>query len=77
MRLLTKKYASFLNQFEEAPFIGGFCAWIGLPIALIDVEIAQSKNSAYTFSKLLSHARVGIIGFSDRLIRLSLILGLL
>ena len=75
MRLLTKKYASFLNKFEEAPFIGGFCAWIGLPIALIEVEINQSKGSSYTFSKLLSHARIGIIGFSDRLIRLSLVFG--
>ena len=78
MRLLTKTYASHLRQFKEYPFIGGFCSWIGIPISLIEIEMGESdNNSAYTLSKLLSHARTGIIGFSNRLIRLSLIFGLI
>jgi len=76
--LITQTYASHLRQFKEYPFIGGFCSWIGIPISFIEIKMGKiDNNSAYTLSKLLSHARTGIIGFSNRLIRLSLIFGMI
>ena len=78
MRLMTKRYANFILLFSERPFLGGFCSWIGLPIGIVDVPwIDKKRSSSYNLGKLLSHGRVGLIGFSGKIMRLSLMLGIL
>ena len=78
MRLMTRKYVTYLLRFNERPFLGGFCSWIGLPIGIVAVPWEkQPRQSSYNLRKLISHARVGIVGFSGKLIRISLICGLL
>ena len=77
MRLMTKKYISYLLRFNERPWIGGISSWIGLPIGLITVNVEHSKHkkSNYNLFKLLSHARLGIIGFSTKILRLAFVVG--
>src|SRR5713101_5981444 len=35
MRLMTARYVSYITTFSERPFLAGFTAWIGLPVALV------------------------------------------
>lgn len=76
MRLMTRKYAGFLTQFHERPFIGGMTSWIGIPPALVELDfVEQDRTSSYTLAKMLSHARVGLLGFSVRPLRVALMAG--
>lgn len=76
MRLMTRKYVEYLRRFEERPFIGGLTSWIGIPPALIDVDFEdQGRVSSYTLSKMLSHARIGLIGFSVKPLRIAFMFG--
>ena len=78
MRLMTKKYAGYLIRFKERPWIGGFQAWVGLPTGLISISIDKiSDRSNYNFFKLFSHARLGIVGFSTKILRIAFVLGTL
>lgn len=78
MRLMTQKYVSYLLAFTERPFVGGFTAWLGMPIGQIPVKwMDRTRKSGFTFRKLLGHARAGIIGFSSRLLRLASVFGVL
>ncbi len=78
MRLMTKRYASYILSFSEKPFLAGFCSWIGLPIGLIDVPwIDHNRHSSYTLKKMMILGRAGLIGFSGKIMRLSLFLGIL
>jgi glycosyltransferase involved in cell wall biosynthesis len=75
MRLMTKRYAEYLMSFTERPFLGGFTAWIGLPIGFVDVEMKERKGSGYSFGRLVRYALTGVISFSTRPIRLATISG--
>lgn len=76
MRLMTRRYAQYLLEFTESPYISGFTSWIGLPIGFVPVAWKnQRRRSAYGWKKLLRHARAGIVGFSTKLIRMSFYLG--
>lgn len=76
MRLMTRKFVDYLMMFSERPFYGGFTSWIGLPVALVPIHWNdQGRKSSFTISKLISHARLGIIGFSTKLLRLATVLG--
>ena len=77
LRLMTARYAQFLVKFSERPFFSGFTAWIGLPIALVPIEWDdQARKSSYTLRRLLAHARIGLVGFSNRPIRFAFGFGL-
>lgn len=77
MRLFTKKYGDYLLLFKETPFLGGFTSWLGLPIGLVNVTWKdKARTSSYTFRKLLNHGRTGIIGFSTKILRISLLVGI-
>lgn len=78
MRLMTRRFTDYLLRFTETPYIGGFTSWIGLPIGVIPVSwVDQARVSSYNLRRLLRHARAGIIGFSTRLMRISLYTGML
>lgn len=78
MRLMTRRFTDYLLEFSETPYIGGFTSWIGLPIGTIPITWHdQGRVSSYTLLRLLRHARAGIIGFSTKLMRISLYTGLL
>ncbi len=77
LRIMTRRYTDYLLKFPERPFIAGFVAWIGMPPALVEVPWTQrSRSSGYTFAKLLDHARVGLMGFSNKPIRFVFHVGL-
>ena len=78
MRLMTRRYVGYLLQFSERPYMAGFTSWIGLPIGFVPVAWEnQSRRSGYSFRRLMSHARLGIIGFSAKLMRQSFYIGLI
>lgn len=76
MRLMTARFAGYLTSFTESPFIPGITAWIGLPIGLVPLEMHERPGSSYTLGRLLNHARTGILGFSNKPIRLATLSGL-
>jgi glycosyltransferase involved in cell wall biosynthesis len=76
MRLMTARYVEYLTSFTERPFLAGITAWIGLPIGLVPVRFQEGQGSGYSFRRLLRHAREGIIGFSNKPIRVATGLGL-
>jgi glycosyltransferase involved in cell wall biosynthesis len=76
MRLMTCRYVSYLTSFTERPFIAGITSWIGLPIGLVPVSFHERQASGYSFRRLLRHARMGILGFSNKPIRVATALGL-
>jgi len=76
MRLMTKKFRSYLLKFNERPFIGGMTAWTGARIGTIDFEWQQQRRkSQYSILKLLRHARIGLIVFSSKILRISVLVG--
>jgi glycosyltransferase involved in cell wall biosynthesis len=78
MRLMTGKYVKYLLAFTERPFVGGFTAWLGMPIGQVPVHwMDRTRKSGFTLRKLFGHARAGIIGFSSRLLRLASVFGLM
>ncbi|HWT25963.1 MAG TPA: glycosyltransferase family 2 protein [Solirubrobacteraceae bacterium] len=78
MRLMTRRYADYLTRFEERPFIAGMSAWIGLPIGEVPVEVpGERQASGYTMRQLLRHARIGLLGFSTKPLRLASVAGVL
>lgn len=78
MRLYTRRYANYVLQFQEPPFIGGINSWIGLPIGLVQVRWeSEFGKSTYTFARLLRHARNGLLAFSLRPLRFALSVGFL
>jgi dolichol-phosphate mannosyltransferase len=76
MRLMTSRYVSYLTSFSERPFLAGITSWIGLPVGLVPVHNNDRQGSGYSFRRLLRHARAGILGFSNKPIRLATGLGL-
>lgn len=76
MRLMTSRYVRYLTSFSERPFIAGITSWIGLPIGLVPVAFHERRASGYSFRRLLHHARMGILGFSNKPIRMASGLGL-
>lgn len=76
MRLMTRRYVDYLTSFGERPFLAGLSAWIGLPIGLIPVSFRERQGSSYNFRRLMQHARVGVLGFSNKPIRLATAFGL-
>ncbi len=76
MRLMTRRYVSYLTSFSERPFLAGITAWVGLPVGLIPVTFRERTESSYNFRRLIQHARVGVLGFSNRPIRLAMAFGL-
>lgn len=76
MRLMTARYVGYLTSFGERPFLAGLTAWIGLPIGLVPITFQERSGSGYTFWRLLQHARVGVLGFSNKPIRLATAFGL-
>lgn len=77
MRLMTARYVEYLTSFAERPFLAGITAWIGLPVGLVPVRFQERRGSGYSFRRLLGHAREGLIGFSNKPIRVATALGLL
>lgn len=77
MRMMNRDYIEMLKKFPERPFWGGVTAWVGIPPKIIDVGFVERYESSYTLRKLLSHARLGIIGFSVKPLRLSFLLGII
>ena len=78
MRLITRRYAEYLLLFSERPFIAGFTSWIGLPIGFVPIPWEnQNRRSSYSWKKLFMHGHAGIIGFSTKLLRSSLVAGAL
>jgi dolichol-phosphate mannosyltransferase len=78
MRLMTRSYRNHLLSFSERPFLGGFTTWVGLPVALVPIPWQdQGRTSEFTFRKLSSHARLGVIAFSSKLLRISSLFGLI
>lgn len=76
MRLMTRRYADYLSRFQERPFIAGMTAWIGLPIGEVPVETpADARVSGYSLRKLLRHARLGVLGFSAKPLRIASVAG--
>ena len=71
MRLMTSRYVQYLTSFSERPFIAGITAWVGLPVGLVPAGFSERPGSSYDFWKLLQHARVGVLGFSNKPIRLA------
>lgn len=71
MRLMTRRYVEYLTSFSERPFIAGLTAWVGLPVGLVPAGFAEREGSSYNFWRLLQHARVGVLGFSNKPIRLA------
>lgn len=76
MRLMTARYVGYLTAFDEHPFIAGLTSWIGVPIALVPVQLHERADSSYSLRGLLRHARAGILGFSTKPIRLATYAGL-
>jgi dolichol-phosphate mannosyltransferase len=76
MRLMTSRFVRYLTSFNERPFIAGITSWIGLPIGLVPVAFQQREGSGYSLRRLLHHARVGILGFSNKPIRMATVAGL-
>lgn len=77
MRLMTRRYVGYLSSFGERPFLAGITAWVGLPVGLIPVSFRERHESSYNFWRLLQHARVGVLGFSNKPIRLATAFGLM
>lgn len=76
MRLMTRRFVDYLTTFGERPFLAGITAWVGLPVGQIAVSFRERAGSSYNFWRLLEHARVGIVGFSNKPIRLATAFGL-
>jgi glycosyltransferase involved in cell wall biosynthesis len=76
MRLMTARYVSYLTTFSEHPFIAGITSWIGIPVALVPVQLHERAASGYSLRSLLRHARAGILGFSTKPIRLATYAGM-
>lgn len=77
MRLMTRRFVEHLLSFRERPFFGGITTWIGLPVGTVEVAWQDTgRRSSFTWRKLLSHARLGIVGFSTKLLRFSTVAGL-
>ena len=77
MRLMTRRYVEYLTAFTERPFLGGFSAWIGLPIGFVEVEMRERKGSSYSIWRLIRFALTGVVGFSTKPIRLATISGIM
>ena len=77
MRLMTRRYVGYLCSFGERPFLAGITAWVGLPVGLVPVTFRERQESGYNFWRLLQHARVGVLGFSNKPIRLATAFGLM
>ena len=76
MRLMTRRYADYLMCFSERPFIAGMTAWIGLPVGEVPVELpADRRVSGYSLGQLLRHARLGLLGFSIKPLRVASVAG--
>jgi glycosyltransferase involved in cell wall biosynthesis len=76
MRLMTKKFRSYLLLFNENPFIGGMTTWTGVKIGWISFKWENTQQlSGYSFKKLVNHARIGMISFSSKIIRVSSLFG--
>lgn len=76
MRLMTARYVGYLTAFDEHPFIAGITSWVGIPVALVPVQLHERGGSGYSVRGLLRHARAGILGFSTKPIRLATYAGL-
>jgi len=76
MRLMTSRYLSFLISFSERPFLPGITSWIGLPIGLVSINMRERQGSSYSFRRLRQHARTGILGFSNKPLRMATAAGL-
>ncbi len=76
MRLMTRRYAEYLQRFRERPFIAGMTAWIGLPVGEVPVETPKdARESGYSVRALLRHARIGLLGFSAKPLRVASVAG--
>ena len=76
MRLMTRRYLEYLTAFSERPFLGGFSAWIGMPIGFVNVQMVERRGTSYSIGRLIRHALTGVVGFSTRPIRLATISGI-
>jgi glycosyltransferase involved in cell wall biosynthesis len=77
MRLMTRRYVDYLTRFRERPFIAGMTAWIGLPVGQVPVDRpADRRASGYSVRQLMRHARIGLLGFSIKPLRVASVAGL-
>lgn len=77
-RIMSRKVVeSFCTLRERLRFFGGLVAWLGFPIASIDVRHDErfAGQTTYTFRKLWKLASETIIAHSDKPLRLSIRFG--
>lgn len=78
MRLMTQSFRSYLMEFQEAPFIGGMTTWTGIKIGTVPFQWKKTASkSRYSLKKLISHARIGLISFSSKILRIVALFGIL
>jgi polyisoprenyl-phosphate glycosyltransferase len=78
-RLLSRRVVLANRRFrEKTRLLGGAIDWLGFPTSTIDVEQAPrfAGESSYSLGKLLRLAIDGIIAYSDRPLRLSILSGM-
>lgn len=77
-RIISRNVAeSFCTLRERLRFFGGLVAWLGFPVASIDVQHDErfAGQTTYTFRKLWRLASETIIAYSDKPLRLSIRFG--
>jgi polyisoprenyl-phosphate glycosyltransferase len=74
-----KVLTNFCQMREQLRFFGGLMQWMGFPTASIKVKHSKrlEGKSTYTFSKLWKLSVDTIIAYSDKPLRLSILLGFL
>lgn len=77
-RIMSRRVVdSFCTLRERLRFFGGLVAWLGFPVASIDVQHDErfEGQTTYTFRKLWKLASETIIAYSDKPLRLSIRFG--
>ncbi len=76
--IIHRKVVRAILQFrEQLRFYGGMLAWVGFPVAYLDVEHSEryEGKSTYTLRKLLKLSADIVLAFSDKPLRLSIKFG--
>jgi dolichol-phosphate mannosyltransferase len=79
-RLISKKVVeSFRTSREQLRFFGCLIDWMGFPTTVVDVQHSErlEGKSSYNFRKLFKLAFETIIAYSEKPLRVSIILGFL
>ncbi|MHC4661419.1 MAG: glycosyltransferase family 2 protein [Planctomycetota bacterium] len=77
-RIISRKVTEAFRSFrEQLRFFGGLLDWMGFETATIDIQHAEryAGKSTYTLRKLLKLAAEVIIAYSDKPLRLFIMLG--